>query len=280
MFAEFDALLKRLALSDESGAIVRELVDVTGLTELPPIHQLHAFLSTPLRRVVSSKKAFTMCAQLKGEFAYAPVTAAAHEQLADVIDRVIAPAPVYGGKRGLRGFIVCLITTPLKVLSGFVSVGLDLPRRDASDQSVTAQRRRPDLVVYVEDVVVLRGEWNSDDFKAACQELTDKLVPSPLFTGGLPYVFGMAANKSQLQLFALPCVYARRSTLFALRLVRFVAPALTSRLRPVLGVVCCVSRLAGVDRRCAAQAVQSGPNRSPMCCTSRRRAPPHTPATV
>jgi len=72
---------------------------------------------------------------------------------------------------------------------------------DTSD--TTQAKLRPDLLVYIEEVNLLRGEEETSDFTKAHDHLKKKLHWNPVLLGDLPYLLGYAATQSHIQFFSL-----------------------------------------------------------------------------
>jgi len=76
-------------------------------------------------------------------------------------------------------------------------------RNTTDSSSLTQKSKRPDLLIYVNEVALFRGEEETSKLETAFSDLRKKLSWNHGVLGSLPYILGYAANKDYLQFFAL-----------------------------------------------------------------------------
>lgn len=136
---------------------------------------------------------------------------ARHTHSISVLLANIVQQPVIGsGQSTLHSLIdsltVDVMMSSLRAAAPTLSVDKG---RDVVDKSQTTQKNiRPDVLLYVNNALFVRGEEELDghDFSKAQNELLSKLIWNPAFVGRAPFLIGFAAASTKLQFFALSCV--------------------------------------------------------------------------
>lgn len=98
-----------------------------------------------------------------------------------------------------------LIARPLEILAAHCGLNLDCDR-DVAEAASTVKLKRPDVLVRMNGVLILKGEEKNepDKFSLAVQELKDKMkVWNAMYFGSLEFIFTYAAAGATLQFFIL-----------------------------------------------------------------------------
>lgn len=115
--------------------------------------------------------------------------------------------PFQGGAAGqaqMHGNIDNMTTLVMKKTLQLLNFdAVSLGRDVVDDSQTTLENKRPDILLWIQNCLVFRGEEEREKFDKAKHDLKEKMVWNPVLMGALPYVIGAAVTTSAVQFFAI-----------------------------------------------------------------------------
>lgn len=182
----------------EEPAIWRQLADVSNVRVPTTFAEIKAFLALPLLCTLPLRTIMHSPAWFERDINKAALLAG----VTDILHRVVRdPFVQKGGQDGIHSVVNDLVLEPLNALNTYTHIGLDFGR-NTSDDITTGVRLRPDVLVWLGDLLILRGEEENNDYKTAVLDLSSKLVWNEAALGTVPFLFGFAATRDEIGLYA------------------------------------------------------------------------------